>query len=276
MKKMYMVLCLYIFCINTASAQVGIVSAPALEAIMGNHLAQAATYYVDAVKSQVESVMHAYNQVQAMIRAEERAIKNLAKAKDIKSPKEALNWFNRQLYLEKQAEASFNSIGVDIGGTKYTLKEIDDIPDALRSTFVDPLGTEFSPEQQKKIWTDFGLSPSNYVYIQTWAERDRKIAKSIIGSPDVINEENKIAAARNKEIMTNVAVGDPGEKQLAANSLEVQVDTNNAVRAMAYNMAERNALDAARQKLTDKPANTPRLSESYNTEYFDKIGEDLE
>ncbi|GMO54504.1 MAG: hypothetical protein Ta2G_13470 [Termitinemataceae bacterium] len=277
MKKIIMALCVFSFGAGMAFAQL-VVTAPLLETIMGNDAIQKGLYYAETIKQQVETAINSYNQVMTLYRMEERAIKNLMSVKDIKNPKEAMNWFNRQLYLEQQAEKRFTSIGVSVGGTKFTLSEIDELPAALKSAYVDPLSTTFSPEEQKRIWVEAGLSPSNYAYIQTWSEREKNLAKTIIGKSNTAAEETKAAAQRNKEIMTNVATdtGDMSEKQLGQYSLEVQVDTNNALHALSYDIAEKNELEATRQKLAERAPNPPRLSESYNSDNFDKLGEDVD
>ena len=64
--------------------------------------------------------------------------------------------------------------------------------------------------------------------------------------------------------------GSMGEKEIAQHTLEVGVDINNALHAIAYDMAEKTAAEEAQRKLAEKPAEPPRLSLSYNEELFNK------
>jgi hypothetical protein len=235
-------------------------------------------YYADSIQQQIQSAVNTANQFQTLIRMEERALQNLKTARDIRNPRDLMQWYDRQLSLERVAEEKFTNLGISVGGKNYLLSDVDGIGEALEDEYGDPFGREFTEQQSMALWQKHGLSPSNYVYVQTWAERDRQAATKIIGKLEALKQKNREDAERTGEIQARLATdGDSlGEMEVAQYSLEVGIDTNAVLRDLRYDMAERNAWDVARQKEMEKPANPPRLSYSYNNEYFDKIGEDLD
>ena len=238
-------------------------------------------YYGQAIIEQVKAAENTYNQFQAMLEAEKRALNNLKGAQDIKSWDDFMKWQNRQLYLEKQAESKFQNLGVKIGGKNYKLADIQNIPQALKEEYVDYWSNEFSEEQRKEMWVKLGLSPSNYAYVKTWQAREEALAKNIFTKIEVWNEENQKKNARKKEIMDALAADagkseddKMGEKQIAQYQLEVAVDTNTAIRDLAYDIAEKNELDRIAAEQAARPPNPPRLSESWNYDPWESMTED--
>jgi hypothetical protein len=264
-------------CSRNADAQL-VVAAPAVETVLEvTHLDQM-IYYIQSIEQMVQNVMHAYNQVQAMIRAEQRAIQNLRSITEVKSFDGFMSWYNRQLSLERQVENRFNSIGVNIGGKQYKISEIDDIPNAMKDTYVDYWDKEFTPQQRREMWLNLGMTPSNYAYVQTWKEREKVLGKNILTKLQTVNEENMDSFERQNEIaqMLKNDVRTPDEQKLSEKALlqmqiEISMDTNRAIREMRFDQAEAAQRELVKDKLGATPPPRPALSEHWNEDMFGSI-----
>jgi hypothetical protein len=151
------------------------------------------------------SVQHLYDQLEHMKQSAERAVNNLAGVLDARSLSDFMSWFNRQLYLEREVERRYNNLDVTIGSKNYHISEIDKIPDAIKNEFVDNWGKELSEEEKRKVWVNMGLSPGNYMYLQTWQERGKKISQKVRTMNDILYEELDDAASRNNALLAKFA-----------------------------------------------------------------------
>jgi hypothetical protein len=287
MQKIRILLCIIFFAgsLENANAQfAGIVSAPVLEIISSNSFAEQIIYYAQSIGKLVESGVNSYNQLQNMIKMSELAFQNLRGIVDIESWDDFMSWYNRQLYLERQAENRFKNMGIQIGNKKYNfadMEEMKNMDSAMKAEFVDYWDNEFTPEQRREMWTNLGLSPANYAYIQTWQEREKQLAAIALTKLDVINEDNMAAAAEQNEINEELKADKNkpddqkmGEKDLLKLSLQVQMDTDKALRQMLYDQAEAEARRIAAERLNNVPPNPPHLSESWGYEFFKPIVEE--
>ncbi|MDR3311792.1 MAG: hypothetical protein LBS64_01485 [Spirochaetaceae bacterium] len=254
---------------------VTVASAPLMEAIMTETKLEQVIFFAQSIAQQVENVTNTYNQFQNLIRTEKRALDNLKGAQNITNWADFMSWYNRQLYLEKQAESRFNSLGVKIGGKKYKIADIQDIPNALQTEYVDYWDNDFSEAQRKKMWKELGLAPSNYVYIKAWQAREEELAKNILTKREVQNDENMAAAERQKEVLDQLAEDKDkpedekmGEKEIAQLNLETGIDTNRAIRSMAYDLAEARERELAAERAAAVPPAPPRLSDSWDNDPF--------
>jgi hypothetical protein len=216
-----------------------------------------------------------------MLRAEERMLNNLKGTEKVESGDDFMKWTNRQLYLEKEANDRFNSMGIKVGDKTYNVAKIQEIPGALKEQYIDYWDNEFSEKQRQEMWVKLGLAPSNYVYIKAWEEKEKALAKKIMTKAAIWNDENTKKNERKKEIMDSLAADKDkpedkkmGEKEIAQYNLEVTIDTNNTLRNIALDMAEKNELDRINAEEAAAPPNPPRLSQSYNYNGWDNITEE--
>lgn len=156
-------------------------------------------------QSMAQEIEHLYNQLEHMKGATERAINNLQGVLDARSFGDFMSWFNRQLYLEREVERRYNSMNVTVGRKTYSMSEIDKIPETLRNQMSDQWANGLSEAESKRLWADLGLSPGNYMYIQTWKEREQKIAQRVRTMGDILYDELDEAAARNAGLLGQFA-----------------------------------------------------------------------
>jgi hypothetical protein len=274
-KAIFMSVFLSVCVVFSTHAQVAVVMAPVLEAATEAMLDQV-MYAIQHIQQQVEAATNTYNQFQNLLMQEELALQNLKGAGEIGSWGDLKEWYNRQLYLEQQAENKFTELGVNIGGKNYKIADIEKIPDALAAEADAMFTNDFSEAQRKEMWLTLGVTPANYVYTQTWKAREEALAKNIMTKRAVINEENMAAVERSNEILDALKEDKllppesrMGEKALAELLLETTIDTNLAIRQMAYDQAEFNELQLAeKRKEQALAANPPMLSESWDYDPF--------
>jgi hypothetical protein len=226
-------------------------------------------YYAQMVEQQVQAAVNTWGQLQSMIRAEQRAIENLKGIASVGSYSDFMDWYNRQLYLERQVETRYQNIGIRIGGQNYSLAEIEKIPDALKGRFAnDEYWDDFTEAQRREMWVNLGLTPANYVYQSAWAARERELAQAIMTRKDMINEENQEAHRRNSEILGMAYKPDVAEKGLLQGLLEITADTNRAIREANYDAAEWREHQLAESRLNNAPPSNPGISDIWGAELF--------
>jgi hypothetical protein len=255
---------------SLAHAQFAVVSAPALETLMSKTHIDQILYYVQMIEQQVQAAQNTYNQYQNMIRAEQRALENLKGITGVGSLDDFMDWYNRQLYMERQAENRLKNMGIVIGGRKYNLDEIDDIPEASSSAYLD-YWDDFTPEQRREMWYNLGMTPSNYTYVQAWKAKEKAIAGIILTNRDLVNEENMAAMERNDRLLERAMNEDVGEKGVLQALLEVTIDSNRAVREANYDAAAYREWEYARAQQQNAPGNDPVLSDMWGKELFGSI-----
>lgn len=249
--------------------------------MQATHLENVAKYVI-MIQQQVQQIEQTYNQFQNLMRMEQMAMDNLKSVSKISSYGGFMNWYNRQLYLERQSEQKLANLGVQIGGSKYTLKEITDIPEALKTQFKPDFDT-LSPEERKKLWIDLGLSPANYAYVQTWKERNKQIGSYLATKFSSTTSENEVMAKRyealnaeyeadadkpeNKKISEKALLMDANKLQTEANLL--QMESNEL-------QAAKNEFDYNKAMEAQAPPNQATLSDSFNDNPYVRIVDDVE
>jgi hypothetical protein len=278
MKKLRCVFFLIVFLSGPfAHAQLAVIAA-ATDTILAASGIEQFIYYIQSMAQLVTNVQHAYDQLQNMIRAEQRVIRNLRGITDIKSWDDFMSWYNRQLYLEKQVEEKFNNLGVKIGKKTYHVKDIADIPYALKETYVDYWDEEFTEEQRREMWINLGLTPSNYAYIQTWKQREKDLIKKFLTKPEIQNDEYMEAMTRNSELADRLAEDRNksdddrmGEKEIASMEVEISIATNKTINDIAMTLAEMQEMQATQLLKNLTPDDSPPVSESWDKSYFGKF-----
>jgi hypothetical protein len=271
MKKMAVVSALAFLLSAGAHAQIpGIVElgAATQALIMGTKIEEF-VYYAQMVKQQIEAAFNTYHQLEAMVRAEQRALQNLAGIASVGSYSDFMDWYNRQLYLERQVEQRYGSIGIQIGGNTYGIADIEKIPGALAGRFADDsYWDDFTEEQRREMWVGLGLTPANYVYQSAWLAKEGSLAQNILTRREVINEENQEAHRRNSDILRLAYKPDVAEKGLLQGLLEMTADTNRAIRELAYDNAEWREYQLAKDRLDKTPSSPGPISDMWGKELF--------
>jgi hypothetical protein len=208
----------------------------------------------------IETAYNTYETLMNLYRAEERALKNLRSIVDIRSVSDFVNWQNRVFYLGRQEEQIYSRMGVNIDGKRYGITDIDKIPEAMKNDFKDNYRADFSEEDQYNMFTSLGMTPSNYLYMKTWQQRNDAMAKQIRTYREIHADEAEDAAARNQNIISKYQVS--GE-ELDANEIAKEAH----ITAMNQEMLLRELIqitigmkdyELSRDKLNEIPPTPPQ------------------
>jgi hypothetical protein len=219
------------------------------------------------------SVYQSYEQLQHWIRNEKRYMDNLLSVVDVRSFSDFMGWFNRKMYIARESERIYNDMGVKIGGKNYGLTDIDKIPDALRSEYVDRHWGDLSEEERYTVWKDLGLAPSNYFYLKTWEKRNEEIKKRFVAGREMHLDELEDAAARNSSVLGSYSVPDEDidSNKIAKNSHATQMQIEMAVRELTLSLDDFKDYIVTRDQADKILPNAMVPSESWNINYFKPI-----
>ena len=248
-------------------------AAGAVAALLEVQILADAVFYAGQLAEMAMAVKHAYAQLKELKDSAERAVNNLKGVADIQSISDFKNWFNRQLYLERETEYRFNRLGVKIGKTNYKLFDIDKIPDALKYEYYDKFKNDFSEEEKRDMWVSMGLSPGNYAYIKTWQDRNEKIAREIRTHNDVFADEFEEAANRNDNLMNKYAVENLqlDQNEILKESHITGMHTEMSVRENTMSIMKLLNYELSRDRLAEAPATPVQPYRNWNESIYGSI-----
>jgi hypothetical protein len=247
-----------------------VIDAGAAAILSATKIDQAANFAM-MIKSQAESAMTAYNQLQALIRQGEAVMQNMKGFKNVRSFDEFMAWNNRQVALEKSAEDKFNKLGIKVGDKTINLKDIKDLPAAMKETYVGYWDNEFTEDQRKAMWLKLGMSPTAYTYQKTWQGRLDAAHTKFLGAQETVNEENMKANEADKAKKEALARDDIGANEIAAIQADTMVDMARQQRDAALDEAawREHLIDVEKSK--EIIVDPPNLSETWDINNFDSI-----
>jgi hypothetical protein len=229
--------------------------------------------FISTAKETADTARDTYKNLQKLIDAEKRSLKNIQSIVDIRSVSDFVNWTNRTMYLAREEEYYYNQMGIKIGNNTYKMHEINQIPDAMRNSFRDPYDGDFTEDEKRDMWIRLGLTPGNYNYMKTWEERNDKIAKRILTYSDVFADEFEEAAERNQNIMDKYR--ESGD-DLDINEIEKEahitaMNTEMAIREQTRLMVEMHEYQLSRDRLAAIPPSPPKRSDFWDEDPFGSI-----
>jgi hypothetical protein len=270
MKRFFLMSLVVVFLsATTTHAQVSIVSAPILEAIQQNVAIEQTAYWLQQAVDMALQIEHLVTMVENTGKQVQNQVQNLGNIGDIHSYKDFMDWYNRQLYLERKTEETFSNMNVTIGKKDYKLADVEGMAYGFDDTFVKYWDKEFNEEQRKEMWANLGVTPSNYAYIQTWQEREQKIAREFLAARAIHKEEYKRDMERNNENMDALekdkykSDDDPtkmGEKGVAVINAETNISSNkilNDINGNLVDIKEKMAVDMYQNRA---PSGAPPMS----------------
>lgn len=127
--------------------------------------------------------------------------------------KEATNHVNKMLTLAREVENTLTDENITIGTARYSLadlcgkgspdkdittafKEAESYMSANMKLAINALEADLSPEQKKAIWTKYGISPRNYLFIQQSNDQvtvaaSKAISKTTDKGKDILYTQRK-------------------------------------------------------------------------------------
>jgi len=235
MKKFFIVfLAVFFLPFQAHSQMVGAVTAPILESLVASSHAEQFFRMGLLVDEAVKNAKELVDQGKTMASTLQRSILNIGRLGEIRNFGDFMDWYNRQLYMEKQTEEAFGRMNISIGGKTYNLFDVESMAYGISETYsAEYWQKEFTPEEIREIWLTLGLTPSNYAYVQAWKQKEMEIARRFLAMPGVQNNKYMQQMTRNSEFLKRLAGNDglPEEEQmggpeLAAMNAEIAIDNN--------------------------------------------------
>lgn len=281
MRKFLKIIVVLVFLASPVRVHAAGVGSAALAAMIyiqlqATHLMQVLSFALE-LRESIKTVYNTYNQLQRMIDAERRALNNLRSIADVRSISDFMTWQNRQLFLAREAEWHFDRMNVRVGGNTYSMREIEDIPNALRNSFRDPFERDFSEEDRRNLLLRLGMAPGNYTYLRTWEQRNNEIARRIMTYSNIFHAEHEEAAMRNQAVMDRYSVvnEDLDINEILMETHVTAMNTEMAIREQTRIMIEMHEYTLSRDRMMDTPPTPPSLSHHWNSNHFDRITEGI-
>jgi len=234
-------------------------------------------HYGQMVADNVTQITNTVKQIEYMEKQWDEALRNLNSFGDIKDFEGFMDWYNRQLYLERKAGQAFDNINVTIGKKQYHVTDLEGMAYGAKDSYADYWDKEFTEEQRKEMWLGLGLTPANYAYVQPFREKGRQITQHYLIAAGIQNEEYMEQMQRNAERKRKMAADKhaPEEKKLTSKDLTMMIldslmETNKVMNDMAMNQALEMERKAVEDMLNKAPKDNPPIS-NWNKYAFEKI-----
>jgi len=266
MKRFFLVLLVFIFipCFNIYGQ--ALVFDAVLDTLLTKTGLEQATYFTQQLKDNIEQLDRLKNMVENAGNQAKMAAQNLESIKDIGSWDDFMDFYNRQLYLERQTAQAWDNMNVTIGKKQYHISDLGNIGAGMKDEYVDYWNKEFTEEQRREMWMGLGLTPANYAFVQPFRAKANEIVTRQLTSVGIQNEWYMRQMARNKEIRDKLAEDqhkEPehkiGHKEVMMMVLESLLDTNKVLNDMAMNQAQEAEERAVDKALANPPKDPPTL-----------------
>jgi hypothetical protein len=265
MKKQGKVLCLVFLLVSVAGkAHAGGAAAAAIAAtIEATQLEHLAATVANGLQI-IESVQVAYNQLHYGIQVAEAALQNLRTfdPSKIQSLDDWMDYANKQMALERRAEAVFSNLGVRAGGKTYSLMNALEIPEAVAEGEINQWNSEFTERERKKIWMRYGLQPANYYYMKTWREREKDLTAQMAAKPEALNESQRETALQVDTVISESRFSESANA-LSQAQIEMQGIQTGQLMEMNRQLAEQSALMSAEAQLKKQVRMPVKASNSF-------------
>jgi len=266
MKRFFLLLLVVVFLpAQIAHSQLSVIDSAVELAIHESRLDQV-FYYAQLVSQAMEQVVQIKNQIEQTAYIANRAMQNLTSA-DINSWDDFIDWYNRQLYLERMTVESFENMNVTIGKKNYKFTDIEGMVDGFNDTYIEYWNKEFTEEQRREMWLTLGLTPANYAYVQPFRARGRELAREFLAASSIQNNEYMNNAQRNNERQDLLAKDKEleldekmGEKEVLMLLLESSMENNKVLNDIAMYQAREMELKAIEMYLEQMPDDEPQFS----------------
>jgi len=265
----------FIPCFN-AYSQMAVLDAT-LNSIMVNSGIAQGIYYAQQLADNISQITNTITQIKHMEEAAKRSIQNLESIKDIGSWDDFMDFYNRQLYLERQTAQIWDNTTVTIGKKQYHITDIENIKYGAKDAYADYWAKEFTPEQEREMWMTMGLTPANYAYVTPFREKAKELTKEGFTAAKMQNEWYVRQMERNKEIRDKLAADQHkatedklGSKEITMMILETLLDTNKVMNDMAMAQAKEAEKKAVQDMLNNAPNDKPPIAD-WNKYAFEMI-----
>jgi len=195
-------------------------------------------------------------------------MQNLNSIQDIKSWDDFVDFYNRQLYLEKQTMSHFENMQVSVGDKSFHLLDVEGIVTGIGTHSKEFWEGEYTEDQRRAMWLELGLTPSNYTFVQPFRQKALTIAREGLAARDIQNDwyvrtilnGNKIRERliEDRKLPSDKKMGD---KEVLVYAAETLVDINKTLNDMAMQNATMLEYQSVKYYLEQAPKDRPVLSD---------------
>jgi hypothetical protein len=225
-------------------------------------------YYGQQLLDNASQISNLVTQVEYTAKSYQQAAGNLSRIGGIKSWDDFMDWYNRQLYLERRAMETFENMHVSVGNKQYAFSDIEGIARGIDEAYVQYWNDEFTEEQRRAMWLELGLTPANYAYRQVFQQKEAALARKFLALSEIQNEHYMNTVSRTREIKDRLGEDASlplnekiGEKELAALQLEMLADINKTLNDTAMMTAAQLELQGIDIYNRRTPVTEPVLAE---------------
>jgi len=251
---------------------------PLVSAVMqATHIEQV-IYYAQQLEDNIMQIENFRRMIENTGQQIDMAVQNLKSLDKIESWDDFVEFYNRQLYLERQAMQSFDNMHVTIGKKDYKLTDVYGMAEGFMETHVDYWNKEFTEEQRKEMWLGLGLTPANYAYVQPFRAKANELTKQGLTAVGIQNDwytrnmeknyERQKIMAEDKYKDVNDQLGEKGMLMMILDSL---IETNKVMNDVAMNQAIEREERAVDKALDKAPKYKPPLADWSERTGFEKI-----
>jgi hypothetical protein len=156
--KKFMFLCVFLFSVLTAHAQLAVAAAATDTLLVWSGLEQI-IHYADTIKEWVETANRLKQQIDHWKFQVDGYLQNIKSAKDIRSYQDFMNWYNKQLSIEKRAVESIEKANIKIGNKNYSLRDLEGIADAVDDRMSNTGKMNLLKNSVRRCGSTWGLPP---------------------------------------------------------------------------------------------------------------------
>ena len=263
MKRFIGLIFILLLFVVSVHGQLAVVDATA-NAILTNSFIEQTIRYAQILADNAHQIMQTYALVQNMVHQTQMAMQNLRTIGDISSWSDFMDFYNRQLYLERRTLETFQHMNVSIGDRNFHLTDIEGIITGTREQTRDFWENEFTEDQRRAMWLELGLTPSNYAFVQPFRAKALEIAREGLAAREIQNDWYWRNMTRNNERLRRLMLDQYlpeddqlGDKELQMYILESLMESNKVLNDIAMQNAAMLELLAVQHYLSQTPTDIP-------------------
>ena len=232
-----------------------------LNTLMYGSVIEQAIHYAQIIAHHTQQAMQTYAMVQNLVHQTQMATQNLRTIGDISSWSDFMDFYNRQLYMERRVMETWDNTNVRIGNSTFHIADLESIAHGYRSQTVDYWAqNELTPQQRRAMWLQMGLTPSNYAFVQPFRARAMELTREGLTGAQIQNEWYTRQMQRNAERLRRLAEDHTlaeeyqlGSKEIAMYTLETILAMEKVINDLAMQLAALNERMAVQDMLDQTP-----------------------
>jgi len=132
MKRFIVLIFIILLSVVSAHGQMFVVDA-GVNALLSYSAVEQAIRYAQILADNAQQIMQTYNMLQNLVHQTQMATQNLRTIGDISSWSDFMDFYNRQLYMERRVMETWDNTNVRIGNSTFHIADLESIAHGYRS-----------------------------------------------------------------------------------------------------------------------------------------------